>query len=53
MQFEKVKDQAAKERLRAIKSQLQALWTELRRIRALRRVELEEELGIDPALISN
>lgn len=47
------KDRAAKERLRVINSQLRALWAEVRRIRAVRRVELEEALGIDAALISN
>lgn len=48
-----LKDRAAKERLRAINSQVQRLWTEVRRIRAVRRVELEEALGIDAAVISN
>ena|SRR5690242_17093469 len=48
-----VRDRAAKERMRAVNSQLRALWAEVRRLRAVRRVELEEELGIDPALISN
>ncbi len=47
------KDRAAKERMRVINSQLRALWAEVRRIRAVRRVELEEALGIDAALISN
>lgn len=48
-----VKDRAAKEQMSAIDRQLQTLWSEVRRIRALRRVELEEALGIDAALISN
>ena len=48
-----LKDRAATERLRAINSQVQRLWTEVRRIRAVRRVELEEALGIDAAAISN
>jgi ribosomal protein S15P/S13E len=48
-----LKDQAAKERMRAINSQLRALWTEVRRIRAVRRVALEEALGIDAAFIIN
>jgi hypothetical protein len=48
-----VKDRAAKERMSSINGQLRALWSEVRRIRALRRVELEEALGIDAALISN
>lgn len=47
------KDRTAKERMRAISSQLRTLWTELRRLRAVRRVELEEALGIDAALIIN
>lgn len=47
------KDRAAKERVRTINSQLRALWTELRRLRALRRVELEEAPGIGAALIIN
>lgn len=47
------RDRATKERMSVIDSQLQALWAEVRRIRALRRVELEEALGIDAALISN
>lgn len=47
------KDQATKERMRTINSQLRALWIELRRLRAVRRVELEEALGIDAALIIN
>ena len=48
-----LKDRAVRERMRAINSQLRALWAEVRCIRAGRRVELEEELGIDPAFISN
>lgn len=48
-----LKDRAAKERLRVINSQVRSLWTEVRRIRAVRRVELEEALGIDAAAISN
>ena len=48
-----LKDRATKERLRAINSQVRRLWTEVRRIRAVRRVELEEALGIDAAVISN
>lgn len=47
------KDRAAKEHMRTINSQLRALWTELRHLRAVRRVELEEALGIDAALIIN
>ena len=48
-----LKDRAAKERMRAINSQVRRLWTEVRRIRAVRRIELEEALGIDAAVISN
>lgn len=48
-----LRDRAAKERMRAINSQVQRLWTEVRRIRAVRRIELEEALGIDAAVISN
>lgn len=48
-----LKDRVAKERLRTVNSQLQRLWTEVRRVRAVRRVELEEALGIDAAVISN
>lgn len=48
-----MKDRVAKERLRAINSQALRLWTEVRRMRAVRRVELEEALGIDAAVISN
>lgn len=47
------KDHTTKERMRAINSQLRRLWTEVRRIRAVRRVELEEALGIDAAFIIN
>lgn len=48
-----LKDRAATARLRAINSQVQRLWTGVRCIRAVRRVELEEALGIDAAAISN
>jgi hypothetical protein len=48
-----LRDQAVKERMRAINAQLRRLWTEVRRIRAVRRIELEEALGIDAAVISN
>lgn len=48
-----MKDRAAKARMRAINSQLRRLWTEVRRLRAVRRVELEEALGIDAGFIIN
>ena len=46
-------DQAAKQRLYTINSKLKALWVEVRRIRAARRVQLEEALGIDPTVVVN
>lgn len=46
-------DPAAKRRLYTINSKLKALWSEVRRVRATRRVQLEEALGIDPTLVVN
>lgn len=42
----------ATQRLQAIDAELDALWAEVRRICAARRVHLEEALGIDPAWVS-
>jgi hypothetical protein len=44
---------AAAERMKMINRQLKALWAEVRRVRATRRVQVEEALGIDPALVVN
>lgn len=46
-------DHAAAQRLSMINGQLKALWAEVRRVRATRRVQVEEALGIDPALVLN
>jgi hypothetical protein len=46
-------DQAAARRMRAINNKLDALWAEVRQVRAARRVQLEEALGIDPSLVAN
>jgi hypothetical protein len=43
-------DRAALLRMRIINSKLNDLWAEVRQVRAGRRVQLEEALGIDPAL---
>jgi hypothetical protein len=37
--------------LRALKRELDALWGEVRRIRAVRRIHLEKALGIDPTWV--
>ncbi len=44
-------DHEAAARIQAISAKLEACWAEVRRIRAARRVELEEALGIDPSLL--
>lgn len=41
------------EHMKMINRQLKALWTEVRRVRAARRVQLEEALGIDPTWVIN
>ena len=46
-------DRAALLRMRIINSKLNDLWAEVRQVRAARRVQLEEALGIDPALAIN
>lgn len=46
-------DHAAAERMKMITSQLKTLWAEVRRVRASRRVQVEEALGIDPTLVVN
>lgn len=46
-------DHAAVERMKMINRQLKALWAEVRRVRAARRVQVEEALGIDPTLVLN
>lgn len=46
-------DHAAAQRIRMINGLLKALWAEVRRVRAARRVQLEEALGIDPTLVVN
>lgn len=46
-------DYAAAQRMRIINNKLQALWEEVRRVRAARRVQLEEALGVDPTLVIN
>lgn len=43
---------AAAQRMRTINQQLQTLWAEVRRVRAARRVQMEEALGVDPRLVS-
>ncbi|HEU5370543.1 MAG TPA: hypothetical protein VFU69_18870 [Ktedonobacterales bacterium] len=42
---------AAALRLHMIDRKLDALWAEVRQVRAARRVQLEEALGINPALV--
>jgi septal ring factor EnvC (AmiA/AmiB activator) len=42
---------AAAQRISLIDEKLKALWAEVRRVRAARRVLLEEALGIDPARV--
>lgn len=44
-------DHAAAQRLHIINNQLKALWAEVRRVRAARRVQMEEALGVDPRLV--
>jgi hypothetical protein len=44
-------DHAAAQRMRMITSQLKVLWAEVRRVRAARRVQLEEALGVDPSMV--
>lgn len=39
-------DRQAAQRLHAIEAELSRLWAEIRRLRAARRVELEEALGV-------
>lgn len=46
-------DHAAAQRLKMLNGQLKALWAEVRRVRATRRAQVEEALGIDPALVLN
>jgi hypothetical protein len=46
-------DQAAAHHLYTINRKLTVLWAEVRRVRAARRVQLEEALGIDPSLVAN
>ncbi len=46
-------DHAAALRLKMINSQLKTLWAEVRRMRASRRGQVEEALGIDPTLMLN
>lgn len=41
-------DREAAARIRAITTELEACWAEIRRIRAAQRVRMEEALGIDP-----
>ncbi len=43
----------ARRQIHTIDSQLEALWAEVRRRRAAWRVQLEEALGVDPALVVN
>lgn len=42
---------AARQRVRMINGQLKTLWAEVRRVRAARRVQLEEALGVDPSMV--
>lgn len=44
---------AAAQRMKTITSQLKALWAEVRRVRATRRVQVEAALGIDPTWVVN
>lgn len=44
-------DYAAAQHLHIINNQLKALWAEVRRVRAARRVQMEEALGVDPSLV--
>ena len=44
-------DHAAPQRLHIINGQLKTLWAEVRRVRASRRVQMEEALGVDPRLV--
>ncbi len=44
-------DHAAAQRIKTLNRQLKMLWAEVRRVRAARRVQVEEALGIDPALV--
>ncbi len=44
-------DHSAAQRLHIINGQLKALWAEVRRVRAARRVQMEEALGVDPRLV--
>jgi hypothetical protein len=46
-------DRTAALRMRIITSKLNELWAEVRQVRATRRVQLEEALGIDPSLAIN
>ena len=46
-------DHAAAQRMKMINGQLKTLWAEVRRVRATRRVQVEEALGIDPTLVVN
>jgi hypothetical protein len=46
-------DQVAAERIHTINTRLEALWAEVRRVRAARRVQLEEALGINLSLVVN
>ncbi len=39
--------------MKMINEQLKSLWAEVRRVRAARRVQLEEAMGIDPAWVIN
>jgi hypothetical protein len=43
----------ARQRIKMVDGKLRTLWEEVRRVRATRRVQLEEALGIDPALTAN
>jgi hypothetical protein len=44
-------DHAAAQRLQHVTYALKALWAEVRRVRAVRRVQMEEALGVDPTLV--
>ena len=46
-------DHAAAQRTQIINGQLKALWAEVRRVRAARRVQVEEALGVDSRLVMN
>jgi hypothetical protein len=44
-------DHAVALRIHKINSQLRVLWAEVRRVRASRRSQMEEALGVDPRLV--